>query len=396
MGRSVSVLAVGLLISAVYGCSKKESASSSSPAQSSASRDDEPSSLAESHVERLARGRNLIEDHCVSCHSPARGYRPEVKDMARFSPEELHRSIRVRGGGRRRIKECPMPAWSQFEIADDDETLIAEYLGSVGSADPPIVERIRQKVAANDPTTWKSQEIEQLSSLEGLNLSGCAVTSAGLKTLTELKSLQTLDLSRTAITDKSLKELKNLKDLRLLDLSGTTVSAVGLQELKELKKLRTLCFRTTYNGVEPSGIGVTDDILRSLRDIGLLHVLAQAKARNGKRPSAAADVVEIDFWRSNITDAGLQELKAFENLQTLKYSPRRGASFKELRELKNLRTLGLRKWWVTDENLNELKEVKNLKTIYLHGAYKMTSSATVPGERYVREALPDVQIIRLE
>jgi hypothetical protein len=318
--------------------------------------------------------------------------------MAKFSPEELHRSIRVRGGGRRRIKECPMPAWSPFEIDDGDETLIAEYLGSMGSADPPIVERIRKNVAANDPTTWEAQEIEQLSSLEALNLSGCAVTSAGLKTLTELKSLQTLDLSRTAITDKSLKELKNLKNLRLLDLSGTRVSAVGLQELKELKNLRTLYFRITYNGVDPSGIGVTDDVLRSLREIGLLHVLAQAKASHGKRPSTVADVVELDFWRSNITDAGLQELKAFENLQTLKYWLRRDASFKELRELKNLRALGLRGgWMVTDENLNELKEVKNLKTIYLHGgAYKATARVRVPGEPYVREALPDVQIIRLD
>jgi hypothetical protein len=96
--------------------------------------------------------------------------------------------------------------------------------------------------------------------------------------------------------------------LRSLDLSDTQVTDAGLKELKELKNLRSLDL--------PKG-SITDARLRTLREIGMLHALVQATAQDGKRPSGPADVVALDLTGTEMTDAGLKELKELKNLLSL-------------------------------------------------------------------------------
>jgi Leucine-rich repeat (LRR) protein len=164
------------------------------------------------------------------------------------------------------------------------------------------------------------KELKDLKNLQMLDLARTKVTGVGLK---EFKNLQTLDLSNTQVSEEGLKELKGCKNLKYLNLKGTAVTDEGLKELKGLKNLRTL-----YLPV------VTDGVLRSLREVGLLHALANAQAEGGKRPAGDDDMIYLDLSGTQVTNEGLKELK----------------------DLKNLRVLSLLNTKVTDEGLKELKE----------------------------------------
>src|SRR5437660_1229639 len=91
-----------------------------------------------------------------------------------------------------------------------------------------------------------------------------------------VKAIETLG---GKVTDAGLKELKGLKNLQLLDIQRTQITDTGLKELKEVKSLRELW---------PAK--VTDQTLRTLREVGLLHALGYATGKDRKRPSALADI----------------------------------------------------------------------------------------------------------
>jgi Leucine-rich repeat (LRR) protein len=130
------------------------------------------------------------------------------------------------------------------------------------------------------------KELAALKALSSLGLGGTRVTNEGLKKLARLKGLSSLDLRRTRVTDAGLKELAGLKHLTSLDLSGTRVTEVGLKELAGLKRLSSLHLNDTR---------VTDDVLRALREVGLLHALSHARAEDGGRPSKPAEVASLSL-----------------------------------------------------------------------------------------------------
>jgi uncharacterized membrane protein len=89
-----------------------------------------------------------------------------------------------------------------------------------------------------------------------LDLSGTAITDAGLATVAQFKNLTRLHLNRTKVSDAGLEQLTGLQQLEYLNLYGTGVTDAGLQSLTALKKLRTLYVWQT---------GVTENGLERLR-----------------------------------------------------------------------------------------------------------------------------------
>src|SRR5205085_650333 len=145
------------------------------------------------------------------------------------------------------------------------------------------------------------------------------------------------------------------------------VMDTGLKELQGLKHLKRLYLDRTQ---------VTNTALQSLRAIGLLHVLTNAAAKNGERPSSSADVTRLDLYGTAVTDAGLKELKELQSLQTLVLWRTKvtNAGLKELKDLKSLKVLDLKETKVTDAGLKELKQLKSLQTLDLRFT-KVTDAA---------------------
>ncbi|MEJ5237065.1 MAG: c-type cytochrome domain-containing protein [Limisphaera sp.] len=73
-----------------------------------------------------------------------------------------------------------------------------------------------------------------------LDLSGTAITDAGLAALAAMPRLERLQLDRTGITDAGLAALRGLAELESLNLYGTAITETGLTVLAELPRLRRL------------------------------------------------------------------------------------------------------------------------------------------------------------
>jgi hypothetical protein len=102
----------------------------------------------------------------------------------------------------------------------------------------------------------------------------------------------------------------------------------------------------------------------------MLHALANAtlhpKARI-KIYSGPADVTMLDLASTKVTDAGVKELKALKNLQSV------DVSFTS----------------VTDVGLKELKEFKSLQELYL-----FDTKVTDAGAKELQAARPELRISR--
>ncbi|HEX6212841.1 MAG TPA: c-type cytochrome domain-containing protein [Methylomirabilota bacterium] len=96
----------------------------------------------------------------------------------------------------------------------------------------------------NAGAAFGDRELETLTALgpqiTGLDLTGTAVTDAGLTALARFPHLTRLRLDRTAIGDAGLVHVGHLSRLESLNLYGTKVTDEGLSHLEELASLRTL------------------------------------------------------------------------------------------------------------------------------------------------------------
>ncbi len=93
--------------------------------------------------------------------------------------------------------------------------------------------------------------IDDMTSLEELDLSRNLLTDDGLKHLVKLKNLRRLDISdystngHMRITDNGLAHLKELTEIRELDLRGSQITTAGLAHLAGMKKLEKLLISDT-------------------------------------------------------------------------------------------------------------------------------------------------------
>ena len=173
------------------------------------------------------------------------------------------------------------------------------------------------------------------------------VTDEGLKHLKNLKNLEDLELFNLQVADKGLLELGEMKSLRRLVLAGTDFTGEGLLRLKGLK-LREL-YLFPYQ--------ITDAVLASLREIGMLHMLSQAKGKGDLRPDQAMDVVSLNLGQTKVTDRGLKELGELKNLERLILTSAltTGEGLRELKVFKKLNVLGIYQGDITDSVLKTLR-----------------------------------------
>jgi hypothetical protein len=98
-----------------------------------------------------------------------------------------------------------------------------------------------------------------------------------------------------------------------------------------------------------------------------IEALGGKVTRDEKLPGRP--VVEVDLGKTEVTDAGLKDLKELKGLRKLYLSGTKitDAGLKDLKELKGLEMLDLTRTKITDAGLKDLKELKDLKTLYLYG-----------------------------
>src|SRR5207249_4223064 len=104
-----------------------------------------------------------------------------------------------------------------------------------------------------------------------------------------------------------VKDIARFKQLTKLHLHLKDLDAASLKHLADLK-LHTLDVYHQH---------INDDVLKTLRSMGLLHALMLAQGAGGKRPTKASEVVTVGLSMTKVTAAGVKELVEFENLTRL-------------------------------------------------------------------------------
>lgn len=110
------------------------------------------------------------------------------------------------------------------------------------------------------------EHIQDLVSLEDLNLKSCQIDDNGLAFLKNLTNLKRLNLDHCTIGDEGLRHLAALKNLEFLHVGDTQVTDEGLEHLYELKKLNHLVVEH-LPGVTEEGIEALKKHLPQLKDI---------------------------------------------------------------------------------------------------------------------------------
>jgi RNA polymerase sigma factor (sigma-70 family) len=203
------------------------------------------------------------------------------------------------------------------------------------------------------------KELAGFKNLRALKLNNTQVTGTGLEELAGL-NLTELGFNEAMASDAGLNQVAQFKNLTSLDITNTKVTAAGLKELATLKKLE---------GLYLSPAQLTDDNLRVLRELSLLHTLSQASAAYGKpSPRLDEDVTSIDLTQAPVTDAGLKELAGLTHLVKLNLQQTKvtGVGLKGLVSLKELDELNLN-YEVTDAGLKEIAGLKNLTVLGVNG-----------------------------
>ena len=227
-------------------------------------------------------------------------------------------------------------------------------------------------------TDEEMKDLARLKTLRYLDLSGANVTGDGLKHLAGLKKLSSLVLTDYQLTDSSMKTLRELGLLHTLSqatakgnerprssdeivsfgLSNLTkVTATGLKELAGLKNLSSLSIHHQK---------LTDSVLKSLREVGMLHTLPQA-TKTFERPRSSTEIVSLNLMRTPVTDAGLKELAGLVKLSSLYLQDTQvtDAGLKELAGMKNLGSLDLSFTKVTGTGLKDLAGLEKLSALNL-------------------------------
>src|SRR5262249_3208931 len=111
---------------------------------------------------------------------------------------------------------------------------------------------------------------------------------------------------------------------------------------------------------------LTDEVLRALREVNMLHTLRWAGSGSEKPPASAAEVRYFHVYSPLVTTEGLKELTCFTNLEILNLdqSGLTDAALKELGAFKSLRKLMLNNK-MTDAGLKDLAGLKFLEILDL-------------------------------
>ena len=121
------------------------------------------------------------------------------------------------------------------------------------------------------------RNLQVLTGLRYLDLSGTPVTDAGLVHVLACRSLDTLMLWETAVTDAGMELIGRMTSLRNLGVGNTRVTDAGLRHLRGLLGLRSI----QLWGTDVTGPGL--DVLHDLPELETITLPWRVRGRHRRR-----------------------------------------------------------------------------------------------------------------
>lgn len=249
-----------------------------------------------------------------------------------------------------------LPSLEQLDLSNTT----AEELDLAGL--PKLTSLKLTQATANDQTLATLAATPNLESLEagsrdhtGYSPQRTEITDAGLKPLADLKNLKKLDLTGARITDGGLQILAAVENLEELQLGGTSITDEGLKHLEDLQKLRILRLRGTQ---------VSDSALanrKPLTNLTMLDIAGTKITAGGLvRAKAVPELSWLVVDSSQMNEDGSRMLRNCPKLRSL-WLVGRGSAVATLHALPDrLTVLGLEGTQHLEISPGSLKKVKHL------------------------------------
>ena len=244
--------------------------------------------------------------------------------------------------------------------------------------------------------------------LRRLELSGTAVTSAGLVHLKDLTSLQFLNVCLTAVSDDGFEHLAKLTNMRRMTICASKITGSGFQHLNGMTQLQSI----NLHSAPASDMGLDaiskltslqrlEIVHTNVTDVGLKRLAALKNLRqlhiHGKETTETAlpfvgelkELYELDIYDRPASNQTLALVKQLPKLRMLRLfnGVFDDEGVQQLAGILTLEELTLNSGKVTDKSVEHLATLKQLRTLNLGG-----TQVSDAGRKRLKELLPKVEI----
>jgi sugar lactone lactonase YvrE len=244
--------------------------------------------------------------------------------------------------------------------------------------------------------------------LRRLELSGTAVTSAGLVHLKDLKNLERLNVCLTAVDDEGLRHLAGLTKMRRMVVCSSQVTGSGFKHLEGMKDLESINLHsspasdagleaigklTSLRRLEIVHTKVTDAGLKHLAglvNLRQLHVASHDTTEAGLPfLGQLKELEQLDVYEKSASNQTLEQIGKLPKLRFLMLTggPFDDDGVRHLARLTTLEELSLSSDKVTDACIETLAGLKSLRKVQLGG-----TRVTDAGKQKLKTLLPAVEI----
>jgi sugar lactone lactonase YvrE len=333
---------------------------------------------------------------------------PELEKAAkRYAQDQaiLNEVKRLRG---KPVIEVSAPDWLRAYAGDDALAVFVRIVEldlneRTDGHKAPDPKKLSDRV--NDETLKLLADQRDLRRLE---LSGTAVTSAGLVHLKDLTNLEHLNVCLTAVDDEGLAYLANLKNMRRMAVCSSKVTGSGFQHLTGMKQLESINLHSSpASDAGLEAIGKLTSLKRleivhtHVTDTGLAQISGLVNLRqfhvHGPETTESAlpfigawkELYELDIYdrpASNVTLSQVSQLPKLRMLRLIN-GTFDDAGVKHVAGLTTLEELTLSSSKVTDAAIEHLAGLKRLRVLNVGG-----TKITPAGKARLKELLPKAEI----
>jgi sugar lactone lactonase YvrE len=300
------------------------------------------------------------------------------------------------------------PAWLR-EICGDDALPVFGRIVEIelNERSDGHKEPVPKKLTDRVTDAWLKRLAGQ-DQLRRLELSGTAVTSAGLIHLKELKNLEVLNVCLTAVDDRGFEHLAELTKMKRMVVCSSKITGSGFRHLSAMRKIESINLHsspasdagleaigklTSLRRLEIVHTNVTDAGLKHLANLSnlrQLHIASHDTTETGLPfLSNLKELEQLDVYEKTASNATCEQIGKLPKLRSLMLIQ---GSFdddgvKRLARLGTLEELTLNSAKVTDASIEHLAGLKNLRKLNLGG-----TKVTAAGRTRLAELLPKTKI----
>jgi len=241
-----------------------------------------------------------------------------------------------------------------------------------------------------------------------LEVSGTAVTSAGLVHLRGLTNLQYLNLCLTAVSDEGFEHLAGLTRMKRMTVCSSRVTGTGFAHLTGMTQLESINLHSSPasdQGLQAIGrltsLKRLEIVHTNVTDAGLRHIAGLINLRqlhiHGKETTETGlpflgqlkELFELDIYDRPASNQTLAQIHDLPRLQTLRLfnGTFDDEGVRSLAAAVMLEDLTLNAGLVTDASIEFLGGLKTLRTIHLNG-----TKITAEGRMRLKTLLPNIEL----